>query len=588
MFKPVRGAEKSIISTRKFQIPDFKFEISDLTARRRCAGTLARAAAIAALGAIPGMAMASKPAMPLSPPASPPAIPSAVKVNGNQLFSWYETGTPAPLDSAYVGVPFLNDTTAATVNGYLASLGGDSNIRAVKVVGPISDSTAGLIFNNTTYHVSYVFGDLEGDTPNKGIAAPMAATLVNQVQYGNSAGSGALTKSSKAFVGNFGFSTISSNREMPTYYGFNGQKSFSNYPDNIYTPSRLNLSTEECYPGSQSFRNVAAGDSPQGSGSYPNIRGSLFVLPLWRVGQATDNMQETGRFGQHQNVPYTANFNNWLNLGLDNNRNASDGYKFEPGVAMQAATVGGHVYPAMTAAQTANQMLSERDFATMAMHMRMRGADSVHLLDSGAVGVSRDDMQTDARKGWLGQTGLGDSFGSIFSPTTTDRKLLIGLESIPNNYYDSGNYSGGSVVWVDGKQKNVDQTACAFSGAYSLSLGKLDVLISNMDGDQESTNLDGTGTDTAHSHLISLPSSIGGYALDVKNFTVNGGTHLLVEYSLNSKKGWTVALQNVPFQAIDNSRHHFGIPEPGTLSILTVAGIVALNRRRPRTGNAHA
>jgi hypothetical protein len=128
---------------------------------------------------------------------------------------------------------------------------------------------------------------------------------------------------------------------------------------------------------------------------------------------------------------------------------------------------------------------------------------------------------------------------------------------------------------VDGHEKNVDQTASIFSGAYSLSLKKLDVLISNMDDS---------------GHVITLPSSIGGYTLGTKDFTIDGGEHLLIEYSLGGpgSKTWVAAPPHNPFSGLTNNRNGFGIPEPGTLSILTVASVIALNRRRKRAGGVKA
>jgi hypothetical protein len=84
-------------------------------------------------------------------------------------------------------------------------------------------------------------------------------------------------------------------------------------------------------------------------------------------------------------------------------------------------------------------------------------------------------------------------------------------------------------------------------------------------------------------HTITAPSQIGGYSLAVRDFVIAPGSHILVEYSLTgagNKKGWSVAGQHVPFTAIANSRGGFGIPEPGTLSLLVVGAVLGINRRR--------
>jgi len=499
-------------------------------------------------------------------------------VNGSQFFSWFQTSGdqtypvatyPAGATTGtYIGVPFLTDSNAAVVNAYLTSLPAGS-IRAVKVENPgISNGTANLIFNNANYNVSYVFGDREGATAQADALA--LSKQVRLVNPGGSFNSSNWSQSFRAFVGNFGFSYQADNKQRPSYYNFNGQHSFSDYNFQQSTAALLNMSNEETYPGSASMRNKAAGDAPLGGGTLPNIRGNLFVLPLWRVGQATQAIQASGLDSTVQHVPYTANFNNWGNPALDTDRNPSNGYLFVPGAPMPSATINGHFYPALIGAQTVNQNLSRQDTANLALHYRLRNADSYHLLDSGIIdnpatpeneAVSRQDMEQDFATGWLGEKEVDDIFAQ------GDHRTLIGEEAIPVSYGAGGSYGDGSTIWVDGVKSNVERSASAFSGAYSLSLEKLDVLISNMDDAQ---------------HTIQLPESVGGYALATKDFTLAGGSHILVQYTLEKIKGkqtWTNALEHVPFTAIANSRNGFGIPEPGTLSLLAVAGVLGLNRR---------
>jgi hypothetical protein len=511
---------------------------------------ITKAAAAVLMAGAPIAFAKPKPPPPPVPAASPPVTP----VN-NQLFSWFETGTPAPSNAAYVGTPFLRDSNVGAVNAYLMSLP-PTAVRAVKVEGSgISSATAATIFNNTSYHVSYVFGDLEGAN-----ATSAAALLAKQVRYLNNNPS-QKTQSSNAYIGNFGFSSQTSNAQAPANYHFTGQHSFSGYGQVHYGFAQLNMSNEEAYPGSPSFRNKAAGDTPSGGGTYPNIRSSLFVLPLWRVGNVEASQQAMG-LTSHQNIPYTSNFNNWGNLGLDNDRDASTGFRFTPGVAMDAKTVGGKTYPALSVAQTTDQLLGRRDFATMVTHMRMRGADSVHLLESGINGVSTDQMEDDAATGWNGDFSLNQIFAQ------SDRALLIGQETDNGSYEPGNKYGDNTTIVVDGVKKNVDQSGAIFSGAYSLNLAKLDVLISNMDD---------------ASHTITLPAKIGNYSLSQTDFVVGAGNHWMVEYTLSgngNKKGWQVAGQHVPYTAIANSRGGFGIPEPGTLSLLAVAGVLGINRRK--------
>ena len=54
-----------------------------------------------------------------------------------------------------------------------------------------------------------------------------------------------------------------------------------------------------------------------------------------------------------------------------------------------------------------------------------------------------------------------------------------------------------------------------------------------------------------------LPDKVGGYALNTADFTLNGGTHLLVEYNLNGSgknRGWHEAMTIIPFTELDGDR----------------------------------
>ncbi len=548
---------------------------------------------------VAALALSTMPALAHAKPNPVPKVPAPTPVT-NQLFSWYQTGTPPPSNPQYIGAPFLSDTSAAAVNSYLQGLAPGA-IRAVKVTSPISDATANLVFNNTSYHVSYVFGDLNGSDQKS-----LISNLVQQVRFQDGPGH-KLTQSAGAFVGNFGFEVPfgplfpSGNQGNPhTFNAANAQSGnwndWNNGSGSNKHRNALTMSNENAYPGSPTFPNLASGDKPPGGGSYPNIRSSLFILPIQRVTEATEKIDKLHL--NAQNIPWTANFNNWGNLGLDNDRDPSNGYQFVPGAPMVAKTINGVHYPALSGSQTANQMMSERDFAVMVAHMRMRGADSVSLLDSGIVGVSQQQMQDDAVTGWNGEF----SMTAIFSQS--DHQLLLddfgnasngkghgnhygqknnggsnhsvfSLDAATNSHSDKNSCFDDCSLQVDGHDINSDTSGVIVSGVYSLSLGKLDVLLSNMDDSQ---------------HKVTLPCDIGGYSLAVQDFTVGAGNHWLVEYSLNNchgkNKDWEIVDQHTPFTAISDSRSGFGIPEPGTLSLLAVGSIFGLNRRSRWTPKA--
>jgi hypothetical protein len=483
----------------------------------------------AALVGAPSLAIAGQ-------PPSPPPPPPAQEVK-SEAFDWFVNATPGYLPS-----PFLTDATANSVNAFLKSLPANQP-KAVKVEVPISNATANLIFNNPAYQVSYVLGDIEmNQAENK------VRDLARQVRFINGQNNGTKTKSFNAFIGNFGFTKINNDITTPSNYNQKkGQHSFAGYNLGGYNHANLNMSMPELYGGSGSFRNPAAGNS-----SAPNIRSSMFTLPILRV---TQNEVNSG--SNERNVPWVARFNNSGNLAMDTDRNAANGFRFETGKAMPA--VAG--FPAVSASDTANQLLSRRDFATLVAHYRMRGADSYVLFEPGVEGYTNEQKRTDARTGWT-----DPNIDAIFK--ASDYKLVLGHET-------GGSKDINDRLTVDGKKnRSAEETGSIFSGVYSLGLKTMDVMLSNMD------DVD---------HTLTLPKSIGGFNLKTNSFTLDEGSHLLVEYKLTTSgvnKGWSVAMMKVPFQAINNSRHGFGIPEPSTITLAAVTGFLLVGPRRRRAKSA--
>ena len=453
--------------------------------------------------------------------ANPNAPAGALVTVNNQFFDYNVPPAVAPVQ--YVPSPFLTDANAATVNSFLLT----QPVRAVKVDSAISNATANLIFNNPNYQVSYVLGDLEGAN-----AQALATQLAGQVRYLNGAG-GAKTNSFNAYVGNFGFTPVPMDPTRPANYSSQlGSHSFSGFSSNAYQQSGLNMVNEDLYPGSPSFRSPAAGNS-----SAPNLRSALFTLPVLRASYVTQNLAKGDA-----HVPWITNFNNWGNTAL-HTPSAPD-------------NTNGHQF--FFANPSGDQMLSRRDFATLVAHYRLRGADSFALLNSGNTAVTDAQLRDDAIAGWTEST-----INAILS--AADGETL--LEDKKLSYPIGGPYGAMTKIISDGQVLDVEDAGAILSGAYSLDEEKLAILISNMD---------------QGSHTITVPEQVAGYALSVKEFTLSGGTHLLAEYSLTGqgkKKGWEIASQHVPFTAISNSRNGFGIPEPGTLSMLAVGAILGLNRR---------
>jgi hypothetical protein len=339
------------------------------------------------------------------------------------------------------------------------------------------------------------------------------------------------SRSNGAYVGNFAFTSLAGNDPtMPAAYSHNNRHdhSFAGYDRGDYEKAKLNMSVADAYPASVSFRSPLQGDS-----SAPNVRSALFIMPAWRVGQISVTKQHGDL-----NVPLVTDFNNYANNAFDSDHNPNNGFRWDN--------------------PTGDQMLSSRDFATLVAHYRLRGADALHLFETGVVGKTQDQLQNEAREGWT-EPNLSARMSA------SDRTLLIkdgpGGQGVPS-------LGDNSSIVVDGKTKSIEDAGAMWSGVYSLSQGKLDVLLSNMDD---------------AGHKITLPSTVGGYAVNTKDFAMGGGQHLLVEYNLassGSNKGWNIALAHVPFTDLDDHRDHPGVPEPTIVSLLGIVGMCGLVRRR--------
>ena len=502
---------------------------------RRCHGRVGRAAraAVAAAGVVALSVLG------LTPHRASAANPPAVTKANNQFFDWQINITPS-----YVPSPVLTNSQANAVNAFLMQQPPGS-IRAVKILQPISNSTANLIFNNSKYHVSYVIGDIEGNN-----AAQQIKTIAQQVRFVNGQNNGTKTQSFNAFIGNFGFQDLANDVTRPSGYSSEkGEHSFAGWSQGDFTGAKLNMSMPDLYNGSASYRNPAAGNS-----SAPNIRSALFTLPLLRVSQIQVNSPTSEAI-----VPNIARFNNWGNLALDTDRNAANGFKFVPGQAIPAK----NGLPGLSASQTANQMISRRDFATEVLHMRLRGAETYATFEPGVVNYFSDQQRTDAKTGWT-----ESHVNSIFA--AADAKLLLGKDTDYPGGPNTGDKDYNGNIIVDGHETTDEASGALFSGVYSLTLKRMDVLFSNMSGSD---------------HALTLPPSIGGFNLLTKTFDVDAGAHLLVEYKLTTSgvnKGWSVMMQQFPFLQLPNNRNEVGIPEPTNLTLLAVAAFGAVTPRRRR------
>ncbi|HET6247795.1 MAG TPA: hypothetical protein VFE47_08865, partial [Tepidisphaeraceae bacterium] len=272
---------------------------------------------------------------------------SSANAQSGPVFDWSVTGagnpnTPGGSTTAagYTPAPFLTDASAMDVRNYLASQPAGS-VLAVKVNGPISASTANIVFGTAmaggmappSYKISYVFADFESTSSSADITETQQ--LIAQIR-------GAGSTSASAYIGEFNLSPTPSDSTRPpgapaaTSPAPNGNtaSSFQSvFGSHDYNTAGANMANESAYPGSGDFLDKAQAGSP-------DIRSALFILPIDRVtyasvsGSGNNYGTSAGVFGGpvitpngYQNIPWVARFNNWGNNAL-NNVPGYNGYKF--------------------------------------------------------------------------------------------------------------------------------------------------------------------------------------------------------------------------------------------------------------------
>jgi len=435
-----------------------------------------------------------------------------------QFFDWSvppESGGPN-----YTPSPFLDDTNFAAVDAFLAARAlNPANLLAVKVVTPLKSAGAKAIFNK--YKINYVFADFESTN-----ALANTQTLATTVK--------ASSKSGAAFIGNFSMAPLSSDPTRPSGLGSTtpvASGKHSLISPSQYQQAKLNMANPALYPGAPDFRNLAQGNAP----TAPNIRSSLFVLPIQRL-SLTKQALPTGQ----KLIPWVSRFNNWGNPGLDSDHVSGNGYAF-----VQAA------------ANPANgQLLSRGDFEAQVLHYRMRGADSVNLFNysvpfSSVVGYTSATERSDALTGWN--------------------------QSAAAAVFNRGHYAlanQGTTAIVDPfTQKTSESTGVVWSGVYDTTgtTRQLVLLLSNLGNKNQVIDIPKVGG------IPTFETSIPTKGHD--DYAIAAGEHRVVTFNLKGGK-WTVANNVAAFT--DNNRNGVGVPEPTSIGLLAVGGVGMLLRRRRR------
>lgn len=417
--------------------------------------------------------------------------------SADTLFSWQRHGAEVTTNpggvAGYTPAPLLDNSNAGIVGANMAG----RNPKAVVTGYDLLPSTITTIYGSQ--NVKYTFGDFEGP----GTVA-RTTNLVSQIKA--SAGTGASVLANTSYIGNFDVTPLSVD---PTRVNFNPGYTFTDY-----TNAGVNMANTVLYPGGNTFRSPLLGGA-NGS-SAPNLRSSLFTLPITRATLVSANMPLGNK-----HIPYVARFNNFGSTWLDSDGNSANGFRFDN--------------------PTGNQMLSRGDFKAMIAHYRLRGVDGVHLLDPGVEGYTQAQAEQDVAAGWnLPQ------INAIFNGANPRLATL------------------DTVIRTDGTLKGLEDAGVVASGVYSLTQNKLALLISNLD---------------ELSHSVSFSAKTGGKNLPGSYFLA-AGQHKLLEFTGSGTQwvlsSSTILFSNVT----DSDRSGVGVPEPTMLGGVALMAVFGLSRRR--------
>ena len=198
----------------------------------------------------------------------------------------------------------------------------------------------------------------------------------------------------------------------------------------------------QLYPGAPDYRDPANGGTTISGAQFPNLRSSLFILPIERLSYAAQSNAAGTPL-----IPYVSRFMNYGNTGLYNSTAVVNGLTepaFTPGIASGQLTGASG-----TPTGTANQMLSRDDFQAQMLHYRLRGATGFHLFTGGVVGYTDAQFQSDATTGFnfLNSSAYGfaattttpltfssyGTFGGVPNVSSEDAGVIISGVSNSNN-----------------------------------------------------------------------------------------------------------------------------------------------------------
>jgi hypothetical protein len=218
----------------------------------------------------------------------------------------------------------------------------------------------------------------------------------------------------------------------------------------------------------------------------------------------------------------------------------------------------------------------------------------------GVLGYNEASARQDVRDGWYGGTGVG-----ALAPIAHANMLF----SKPDAEYATESYNPTVDGTTDPAKKRSEQSGTIWSGVYSLSMGKLDILASNLDTVDHKVKFSlSTGVNGEEHTLgdnkdgIYIAKNGSGYAYDDgtllnmgRNALIEAGMHRLLQFDLVTTRVYknstytgsystkTIWLLNQSYQVFtNNNRNDVGIPEPTTFGMLAAAGSMTVVCRRHR------
>jgi len=429
-------------------------------------------------------------------------LAGTAQAQNDLLYDWQAVNAASTPVASFTPAPFVTNASAATVAGQLPTFQASYPGKvAVKITEPLTPANIALLFNNPNFTINNAFYDIEG--PGAIPSAQSQAVAIHAIP--NSAGTR---------VGNFnlypGSGDSTGPAAGPSYFDYTG------------TPGGVNMANEGLYPGAPGFKNPSG---VGGTSSSPNVRSTLFTLPILRASYVSAQLPSTSI-----HLPFVNRFNNWGNNALDTDGNPANGYAFVQNAANPSQ----------------GQLLSRGDFSAMVAHLRARGINGLHLLDGGVVGYTQAHFESDAQAGFK-----LPAFDAIFNGGGAKLATL------------------DTVGKVDGVVKNTETSGVIFSGVYSLTqaggAGKLALLVSNLDD---------------ASHTLSIDQKVGGKTIP-GSISILAGQHKLLDFT-GAGTQWSLQNPGGTLVFTDDNRNGVGVPEPVTMGGVALFALGMLGRRRVR------